>query len=380
MENLKPIIKWAGGKEKELPYIKENLPKDINNYIEPFVGGGSVYFSMNINNSYINDKSTELINLYKCIQSNDTKFYKKISNIYKNWRLLEKVVNNNQNELLLIYKNYCSESEKNGNSKQLKENFKNTINNFVSKHSKEFNGALTDEFTFGTNNFIKEINKNLISKMSRMHKIEKEKGKLILTDTLDNFECAFKSAFYMHLRFLYNNQEKFNIDTSFYEAIFYFIREYCYASMFRYNKNGKFNVPYGGISYNRKEFGKKIEYISSKQIQDYMKNTKIYEDDFEVFLNKVKPKKNDFIFVDPPYDTEFSTYAKNTFDQKDQIRLADYLSNTDANVMIIIKNTNFIHSLYKERGFKIESFDKKYLVSFQNRNEKNVEHLLITNY
>lgn len=380
MENLKPIIKWAGGKEKELPYIKENLPKNINNYIEPFVGGGSVYFSMNINNSYINDKSTELINLYRCIQSNDTDFYKKINDIYKNWRLLEKIVNNNQNELLLIYKNYCSEFENNNNSKQLIKTFKKTINDFVSQHSDEFNGALSDEFTFGTDNFIKEINKNLISKMYRMHKIEKEKGKLILGDTLNNFECAFKSAFYMHLRFLYNNKEKFKINTSFYEAIFYFIREYCYASMFRYNKDGKFNVPYGGISYNRKEFGKKIAYISSKTIQDYMKNTKIFEDDFEVFLNKVKPKKDDFIFIDPPYDTEFSTYAKNTFDKEDQIRLANYLSKTNANVMIIIKNTNFIYSLYKERGFKIKSFDKKYLVSFQNRNEKNVEHLLITNY
>ena len=377
---MKPIIKWAGGKEKELPYIKENLPKNINNYIEPFVGGGSVYFSMNISNSYINDKSTELINLYKCIQINDSNFYSKINDIYKNWKLLEDIVNNNQKELFNIYENYCSKYDKYGNTKQLKNKFNETINKFVSVHAEEFNGALSNEFTFGTDNFIKEINKNLISKMSRMHKIENDKGKLSVKDTLDNFESAFKSAFYMHLRFLYNNQEKFNIDTSFYEAIFYFIREYCYASMFRYNKEGNFNVPYGGISYNRKEFGKKIDYISSKEIQNYMRNTKIYEEDFETFLNKVNPKKDDFIFIDPPYDTEFSTYAKNEFDKKDQIRLADCLSNLEANVMIIIKNTDFIYNLYKERGFNIKSFDKKYLVSFQNRNDKNVEHLLITNY
>lgn len=380
MNNMKPIIKWAGGKEKELPYIKENLPKSINNYIEPFVGGGSVYFSMNIRNSFINDKSIELINLYKCIKNNDIDFYNKLNDIYKNWRLLEKVVSNNQKELFDIYKNYCKQSDKSTNSKSLKDDLKKTISTFVEKHSKEFNGALTDEFTFGTNNFIKEINRNLISKMSRMHKIEKEKGKLPEKDTIDNFECAFKSAFYMHLRFLYNNQERFSINTSFYEAIFYFIREYCYASMFRYNKDGKFNVPYGGISYNRKEFIRKIEYISSKDIQEYMKYTNIYDKDFEVFLKEIKPKKNDFIFVDPPYDTEFSTYAKNEFDKKDQIRLADCLSKTNANVMIIIKNTDFIYDLYKKRGFNIKSFDKKYLVSFQNRNDKNVEHLLITNY
>ena len=44
MEEIKPFIKWAGGKEKELTYIKENLPKKIDRYIEPFVGGGAVYF------------------------------------------------------------------------------------------------------------------------------------------------------------------------------------------------------------------------------------------------------------------------------------------------------------------------------------------------
>lgn len=238
----------------------------------------------------------------------------------------------------------------------------------------------SEEFNFGTNNFIKEIEKNLISKMMRMHKIENMRGKMDLSDILDNFECSFKSAFYMHLRYLYNEYENLNINISFYESIFYFIREYCYASMFRYNKNGKFNVPYGGISYNRKDFYKKIKYISSNELQSYMKNTKIYNKDFEKFLLEVKPQKNDFIFVDPPYDTEFSTYAKNTFDKNDQIRLANYLSKTEANVMILIKNTEFIYNLYKSKGFFIKSFDKKYLVSFQNRNNKNANHLIITNF
>ena len=111
-----------------------------------------------------------------------------------------------------------------------------------------------------------------------------------------------------------------------------------------------------------------------------MKNTKIYNKDFEKFLLEVKPQKNDFIFVDPPYDTEFSTYAKNTFDKNDQIRLANFLSKTEANVMILIKNTEFIYNLYKSKGFFIKSFDKKYLVSFQNRNNKNANHLIITNF
>lgn len=111
-----------------------------------------------------------------------------------------------------------------------------------------------------------------------------------------------------------------------------------------------------------------------------MENTEIFCDDFELFLNTIKPKKDDFIFLDPPYDTEFSTYAKNEFDKEDQIRLCEYLKNTEANIMLVIKNTDFIYNLYNVKEFKIKTFDKKYLVSFQNRNDKSVEHLLITNY
>ena len=93
------------------------------------------------------------------------------------------------------------------------------------------------------------------------------------------------------------------------------------------------------------------------------------------------------MFLDPPYDTEFSTYAKNVFDKNDQERLADYLKQgCECYFMLIIKNTEFILDLYKNqvdkngREIKIQKFDKKYFVSFQNRNNKEAEHLIITNY
>lgn len=377
---MNPIIKWAGGKEKELPYIKKDLPTKIDRYIEPFVGGGAVYFDLKIENSVINDKSEELINLYKCIKNQDKEFFTKLKAIYKNWVLLEGVVENNADELLKMYREYCKQLDNNKNIKEIKLQFNDKIYAFVIKHSEEFNGILSAEFNIEIDNFINEIVKNLISKMNRMYKIENQKNKMSKNDTLDNIECAFKSAFYMHFRHLYNEAENLNIDIPFYTAIFYFIREFCYASMFRYNKNGKFNVPYGGISYNRKEFIKKINYIGSKEVKEYMKNTQIYCEDFEDFLKEIRPKKGDFIFLDPPYDTEFSTYAKNEFAKQDQIRLCEYLKSTKANIMLIIKNTDFIYNLYNTKEFKIKTFDKKYLVSFQNRNDKDVEHLLITNY
>jgi len=151
--------------------------------------------------------------------------------------------------------------------------------------------------------------------------------------------------------------------------------------MFRYNKSGAFNVPYGGIGYNRKNLAKKVDYLQSKGLVQHLSKTTIDNLDFEEFFAKNKPQKGDFIFLDPPYDSEFSTYAQNEFTRADQARLANYLINScKANWMMVIKNTDFIYGLYSKEGININTFDKKYLVSFQNRNNKEAEHLIITNY
>lgn len=370
MSNRKTFIKWAGGKEKELPIILKNKPINFERYIEPFVGGGAVYLNIDCPDSIINDKSDELMLLYKMIKKQDPLFISSLKEINKNWISLEKLVYDNEVELIEIYNKIKNDEE---DTKEL-------VEKFVDKNSKKLNKLLEDDFDINLYNFIKEIKKNLISKLNRMKKIEKERNIMNVEDIMNNIECAFKSAYYMYFRYLYNNKKKLKLSDQFYTAVFYFVRENCYAAMFRYNANGEFNVPYGGISYNRKDFKKKIEYISSKDLSNYMKNTKIYDMDFEDFCNKIELTEKDFMFLDPPYDTEFSTYAKNDFDKDDQIRLANYLSNTKAKFMLIIKNTDFIFDLYKDRGFNITSFDKKYLVSFMNRNSKDVEHLLITNY
>ena len=380
MAYVKSFIKWAGGKEKELPIILSNLPDKFERYIEPFVGGGSVYLNINCDKSIINDKSDELILLCSMIKNNNQKFIKKLKEINKNWILLEKIVENNSKELLSLYKNYSKQVNKEKINKRIKVNYSDKIYEFVLEHSEEFNGLLSEHFNIKIDNFLSEVKKNLLSKIERMRKIELNRGKMSDQNILENLECAFKSAYYMHFRYLYNNRLELEIEDEFYCAIFYFIREYCYASMFRYNANGKFNVPYGGISYNRKDFDKKINNLNSSKLKSYMKTTDIFNSDFEDFCKKMKLTSKDFIFLDPPYDTEFSTYAKNEFGKNDQIRLANFLKNTKAKFMLIIKNTDFIYNLYNVKGLYIKSFDKKYLVSIKNRNDKNVEHLIITNY
>ena len=150
--------------------------------------------------------------------------------------------------------------------------------------------------------------------------------------------------------------------------------------MFRYSKKGQFNVPYGGISYNSRNPASKVPLWKSPAVIEHLAKTTFEASDFAEFVEKYDPEPSDFVFLAPPYDTEFSTYAGNPFDQRDQERLADWLINKcRAQWLLVIKNTDFIYNLYDEKpGVVINSFDKRYAVSFKNRNNPNCEHLVIT--
>ena len=214
-----------------------------------------------------------------------------------------------------------------------------------------------------------------------MQELENSKGQLPYSDVQDNILTALMGAVYMYFRKLYNMPCDHFYDNDLHTALFVFIRNYAYSGMFRYSQKGEFNVPYGGIGYNKKSLAKKIQYYQSMELLAHLSKTTLSCNDFEDFFSTYPPKEDDFIFLDPPYDSEFSTYAQNKFTQEDQKRLADFLCNVcKAKWLLIIKNTPFIMSLYDRKELFISSFDKKYQVSFMNRNNRNAEHLLISNY
>ena len=73
---MKPFVKWAGGKRQILDkindYIDESIVKDTKfTYIEPFLGGGAVFFNRQPKNAIINDLNSDLINAYKVIKSDN---------------------------------------------------------------------------------------------------------------------------------------------------------------------------------------------------------------------------------------------------------------------------------------------------------------------
>ena len=251
----------------------------------------------------------------------------------------------------------------------------------IASHLGELEAVVPEELVWHRDVFREELNVNVVRKIMRMRKIERSKREMPVEDVFDNVETAFMSALYMYYRALYNDAALSSACPSLGTALFVFIRNYAYSGMFRYNRSGEFNVPYGGIAYNHKSLRKKLDYYRQESLLRHFANTTLCNLDFEEFFQRHTPEADDFVFLDPPYDSEFSTYAKNEFTQRDQERLASYLLHgCAAKWMLVIKNTDFIRSLYEHQGLTIRSFSKTYLVSFMNRNDRSAEHLMITNY
>ena len=262
IKHLKPLIKWSGGKSDEIKMFEKYFPENYTTYIEPFVGGGSVYFYLNPINAIISDVHTELIDLYKSIGEG------KGQEIY---------------EFMQQYPN--------------------------------------DEITY--------------------YKVRDE---MEIKDEVDRAKR------------------------------FYYQRKTCFRGMLRYNKNGKFNIPFGRY--------KTINYseLLNKDYETLLSRTEILNKGFEYLFENYN-NENNFMFLDPPYDSEFTDYGYCQFGKEEQKKLAMLFKNTKIKCLMVIGKTKFIQELYD--GYIVAEYDKKYKFKlYDNRigDEINTKHLIIKNY
>ena len=81
---VKPILRWAGGKTWLIKYLDQFIPQDINNYHEPFLGGGAVFHYLQPDGkSFLSDINADLIDTYSELRDNPDKLFD-ILNTFKN--------------------------------------------------------------------------------------------------------------------------------------------------------------------------------------------------------------------------------------------------------------------------------------------------------
>ncbi len=377
---MKPLIKWAGGKSSEIKYVEKIIPQ-YNRYIEPFFGGGALFFYLEPKKAVINDISGELMTFYRLLKNGESgqRFKKELNNYVHHWERISVYMKEFGNDFLDLYKRYRED-------KIDYDKLKIEIDTLFKKRILKFNGLFKKSFCVNRQGLLKEIESNLLAKLKRTKEKIDVKKKFNDEEIKMNIETGFRSGFYTHFREIMNESKLGVIEISREKEIanWYFVREFCYGGMFRFSRKGEFNVPYGGIAYNTKDFRSKVDYIFSKKVRALLDNTKTENKDFEKLLNSLKLTEKDFVFLDPPYDTEFSEYEENPFTRQDQERLSKTLINLKAKWILIIKETDFIRGLYttkeaKKNKVKIKKFGKSYQFNIRSRFNRKIQHLIIHN-
>ena len=370
---MNAIIKWPGGKSRELDKIKDLIPDKFNRYVEPFFGGGALFFDLMPKKAAINDISASLMDFYRLVREQDPQLRAFLLCYNDSFQNLLSVCDDNSDVLLEIF-------DRLSNSELTEGALLDAVRHFLLGVRNEILSGFAEKLLLSENAFFDMLEKMAADKLSRT---VANHGKKPFSDEdlRENLLTGFMSGYYMYFRKVYNDISLGRIDgcsEAYKAANFYFIREYCYGSMFRYNAKGEFNIPYGGMSYNRKDMRAKIDHIFDPDVARLFARTEICCMDFESFFDAVQLSDDDFMFLDPPYDTEFSDYEGKSFNRRDQERLAEALKKTPAKFILVFKNTDFIYGLY-EKDFSIFTFDKQYTYNVRSRNERASEHLIITN-
>lgn len=370
---MNAIIKWPGGKSRELDKIKDLIPEKFNRYVEPFFGGGALYFDLMPKKAAINDISALLMDFYRLVREQDPQLRAFLLCYNVSFRNLLSVCDENADALMGIF-------VKLQNCELTEGALIHAVRDFLFDVRGDILSGFGENLLLSENAFFDTLEKMAADKLSRTVANHAKKP-FSDEDLRENLITGFLSGYYMYFRKVYNDISLGRVDgcsEAYKAANFYFIREYCYGSMFRYNAKGEFNIPYGGMTYNRKDMRAKIDHIFDPDVARLFARTEICCMDFESFFDAVQLTDDDFMFIDPPYDTEFSDYEGKSFTRRDQERLAEALKKTPAKFILVIKNTDFIYGLY-EKDFNIFTFDKQYTYNVRSRNERASEHLIITN-
>jgi DNA adenine methylase len=179
---------------------------------------------------------------------------------------------------------------------------------------------------------LNDINRHLVSFYRWLRE-----GLVVSTDVRND-----KTLYYRH-RSRFNELIRQGKDDSQESAeLFYYLNRTGYNGLCRFNKKGFYNVPFGRY--------KTINYV--KDLSEYVPILSGWQftcTDFE----QVELCSTDFVYADPPYDVEFTSYSAEGFEWPDQVRLAEWLARHPGPVVASNQATERVVDLYRRHGFDV---------------------------
>jgi DNA adenine methylase len=360
---VKPLLKWPGGKTRELRRILTLIPPH-RLLVEPFVGGGALFFHLEPEAALLNDAEPELMGFYAAVRNGDAGFRDALLRLAGD---RDEIAARARRRGAAFAEYVCAEREgRRGDASALAR------------------GAGDAALSVPAEDLLIAT---VADKARRLLRLEARHGKVFAPSELPvHFETALQGGLYTAVRDRFGPAGGVSG-----LARFHFLRELCYGSMFRYSSTGKFNIPYGGISYNRVSLRRKAERLLSGEVRALLARAELSCADFAGFLEAVRPRlgPDAFVFLDPPYDTEFSDYANRSFGRTDHERLAWIVAELPCPALLVIRETEFVRGLYEAVGrerarrgrpFTLGCYGKTYGYNVRGRNDRRARHLLVTNY
>lgn len=360
------VLKWPGGKSSELQQLAPLFPRH-DRLIDPFVGGGAALFASDSVTAAVNDVCPDLMATYSSVRRSAAGFFDLVFAIEGWWTAISQLFDRERAPLSQELAQH-----RRGSASAITRKLQDIIDGVVELCPVE----LADLCRYVEH----DAEKSVARKITRMVAIEMTHGRLSDDDAIGNVEGAVKAVVYTGIRTEYNRYRLSGCLDPRRTAYFFFLREYTYAAMFRFNAANEFNVPYGGMSYNRKDWRSKLLALQSAAVSSRLHHTDLFCKDFEVFLNDIEVDEDDFVFLDPPYDSDFSIYDNIPFVLTDHRRLATAMRRLPCPFMLVIKATDAVHEIYSCEGWSSLAFDKTYLWTIKERNDRRAQHLVITNY
>jgi DNA adenine methylase len=148
--------------------------------------------------------------------------------------------------------------------------------------------------------------------------------------------------------------------------LFYYLNRSCFNGLCRFNQSGEFNVPFGRY--------KVVNYATDFEIhRAVFRHWSFTNKDLERLL--IEP--DDFIYADPPYDVEFTSYSAGGFSWEDQVRTAEMLARHHGPVLLSNQATRRIVKLYRKLDFDLKFLDAPRRISC-NGNRETAREVLAT--
>lgn len=201
-----------------------------------------------------------------------------------------------------------------------------------------------------------------------------------MCSVLNHYEKEHSEGFYYEIRNKDRSISSYNRLSDYTKAArTIYLNKACFNGLYRVNSKNQFNVPFGKkTKINTYEGSNLITVSNYLTINDVT----ILCVDFEESVKNAK--KGDFVYFDPPYDSDtstFNSYTEDGFGKEEQVRLARVykeLADRGVYVMLSNHNTSLVKELYKD--YNIDVIEAKRNINANGKKRGYVEEVIITNY